>query len=1063
MVKDLKVPITKVDKIFHLADIHIRTYKRHQEYIEVFNKTFQYIKQHKTANSIIYVAGDVVHSKTDMSPELVMVLSCFFKGLSDLCPTVVILGNHDTNLNNPSRVDALKPIMQLLRQDNLILLEENGYYKLGQVGFNHMKVDKPPTEFLPAAGLNTPIKIALHHGAVNQATTDTAFKVENQKVSKHHFDGHDLALLGDIHKRQTLQIRDCSGPVKKPTITYAGSLIQQNHGESLDRHGLLVWNLEDFTYEEVDIPNDYGYFTLMVEDGKIINWTDNIPSKPRIRVQYKNTPFDQRSYIETLVRKDRSVQQWTVKYSNELDTVGSMDSALQIGDVRDVEYQNKLLGDFLSEAKLSKKQLQQIFDLNKETNSKLAQVETARNVNWVPIEFEFDNMFSYGEGNYVNFQDLKGSYGVFAPNAFGKSTLLDSLCFCIFDRCSKTYKASEVLNSRKDWFKCKLTFTINGKYFVIEKVGKKTYNDHVKVDVDFYTFDKNNNKVYLNGEKRNSTTKIIKTYVGSYEDFILTALSVQNNGSDFVNKSQRERRELLVQFLDITLYEQLYTIAYEEFKEVKAQLKLIKNKATSNKLAHAINKQEATQQTIDQLSSEIEDIKQHKAQVTLKKLELIKSLYKLQPNQKTEQQLNEKLKDVQALIKDTQFEISELRSLFDSLHNTQLDLEEELDECPYINQYEYDKKQQEKQQLNKLQVDLIEELSYSKAEMRSLQTRVEELQTHEYDPNCKFCVKNSIVKHGLQAQQRLKEISTKVEDYRSKLKKVKQQLTSFEDITKVYNNQTRLILKIQDLEKKLDNCTTQIENKSESKRLLQESEKSIQKQLDEAKKFQQQIKHNKNTEASINKLEAKEAALIADIKDLNLKLKNSENQLYNTQFIIKQCQEELDEIKALSSKHDIYRLYLDSIKSSGVPYKIIELALPKIQNEVNRLLHTMVDFQVLFETDEKNINTSIVYGEKKLWPLESTSGMERFISSLAIRTALIANTTLPKPNFICIDEGFGVLDSDNLSNITTLFEVLKNQFKFILSISHLDTMRDVVDSSITISKQQGYSHVRYGV
>ena len=35
----------------------------------------------------------------------------------------------------------------------------------------------------------------------------------------------------------------------------------------------------------------------------------------------------------------------------------------------------------------------------------------------------------------------------------------------------------------------------------------------------------------LNGEQRYDTNKIINSYIGFYEDFILTSLSVQNNNT----------------------------------------------------------------------------------------------------------------------------------------------------------------------------------------------------------------------------------------------------------------------------------------------------------------------------------------------------------------------------------------------------------------------------------------------------------------------------------------------------------------------------------------------------
>ena len=87
--------------------------------------------------------------------------------------------------------------------------------------------------------------------------------------------------------------------------------------------------------------------------------------------------------------------------------------------------------------------------------------------------------------------------------------------------------------------------------------------------------------------------------------------------------------------------------------------------------------------------------------------------------------------------------------------------------------------------------------------------------------------------------------------------------------------------------------------------------------------------------------------------------------------------------------------------------------------------------------------------------------MEKFISSLAIRTSLINISNLPRPNFLAIDEGFGVLDSDNLNSMYQLFDYLKSQFGFVLCISHIDAMRDIMDKLIEIKKANGYSEIRF--
>ena len=86
---------------------------------------------------------------------------------------------------------------------------------------------------------------------------------------------------------------------------------------------------------------------------------------------------------------------------------------------------------------------------------------------------------------------------------------------------------------------------------------------------------------------------------------------------------------------------------------------------------------------------------------------------------------------------------------------------------------------------------------------------------------------------------------------------------------------------------------------------------------------------------------------------------------------------------------------LNSIQRNGVPYELISNILPYIQEEVNTILSQIVDFSIEFSVDGKNINTLISYGDNKKWALELTSGMEKFISSLAIRVGLINVSNYP--------------------------------------------------------------------
>ena len=47
----IETGLDKIDKIYHIADVHVRNVKRHKEYQIVFKRLYSYIKKTKTKNS----------------------------------------------------------------------------------------------------------------------------------------------------------------------------------------------------------------------------------------------------------------------------------------------------------------------------------------------------------------------------------------------------------------------------------------------------------------------------------------------------------------------------------------------------------------------------------------------------------------------------------------------------------------------------------------------------------------------------------------------------------------------------------------------------------------------------------------------------------------------------------------------------------------------------------------------------------------------------------------------------------------------------------------------------
>jgi DNA repair exonuclease SbcCD ATPase subunit len=87
------------------------------------------------------------------------------------------------------------------------------------------------------------------------------------------------------------------------------------------------------------------------------------------------------------------------------------------------------------------------------------------------------------------------------------------------------------------------------------------------------------------------------------------------------------------------------------------------------------------------------------------------------------------------------------------------------------------------------------------------------------------------------------------------------------------------------------------------------------------------------------------------------------------------------------------------------------------------------------------------------------SGAEKTIAAMAIRLALISITNLPKSELFILDEPATALDQEHMEGFTRLLEMIKTKFKTVLLISHLDVLKDCVDTTIDIDKKGGYAKV----
>jgi len=1046
--KIIETGVKTITKIYHVSDIHIRNFKRHEEYKRVFKKLAEYIQSTKDEGSVICVTGDVVHSKTDITPELVQEVQDFLKLMSSILPTIVIPGNHDANLNNSHRMDSLSPIINAMGDDNIIFIKDSGVFRIANIDFVHWSVFDEPKSYIKASKVKSDFRICLYHGAVNNSLTEMDFSLTGNNISNSDFAGFDLVLLGDIHKRQFLN--------EEKTIAYPGSLIQQNHGESLE-HGIMVWDTVSKSGEFVDIENDTAFYTLYVEHGIHLDLPETLPSNLYLRLRSKNTSPSMIKEIAAEIKKSRNIVELSHQTMNDFSAT-SMHQQSSMVNVRDVSYQNTLLEEYLkNKFDLSKEEILKVCELNSIINGSLPKTEVTRNIQWSPKRFEFSNMFSYGKNNVIDFSNMEGVYGIFAQNASGKSSSIEALVYCLFDKCSKTSKAGLVMNNKSREFHCKLDFELDGKVYTIErKASYRSKTENVKQDVNFFYVDTEGHLVSLNGRDRSDTNAMIRGVIGSYEDFVLTSMSMQNNNTGFIDMSQTERKDLLSQFLDIKVFEDLFFHANESLKEYSILIKEYKKNDYFSILKDLESNSEKYSKEYRELTLEKEKVEKTIEEKTRVSTDLASKLVKVD----YEIVDISKLESLKASLLESKSKTQDQKEESESLlENIKIELTEVENEAQRVNVLTLNDNKIELQKLTNREKQLSLEVERLKTELTHKLEKMKKLEDLKYDTNCKFCMENVFVKDAITTKDSIEQDKENAKSVVSDLKLLRESIDSLKSIVKeqetVNSNLTKKKNDRIKVEGDINRCALELHQKDQSI-------KDIDNKVNQYKEKEAAIKSNYEITLSLGILQGEIKELKYEFQTLNENLMTCNTNIQITQKEKENAQQSIENLKTLEDKFKYYEYYLSAMGRDGLPYELISSIIPRIQEDINNILSQVVDFQISIQSDGKNINAYITYDDERKWPIELSSGMEKFVSSLAIRSSLINTTSLPRPNFLAIDEGFGALDQSNMGNISILLDYLKTQFKFIVMISHIDSIRDVVDSHIEITKgKDGFSKVHH--
>jgi exonuclease SbcC len=264
----------------------------------------------------------------------------------------------------------------------------------------------------------------------------------------------------------------------------------------------------------------------------------------------------------------------------------------------------------------------------------------------------------------------------------------------------------------------------------------------------------------------------------------------------------------------------------------------------------------------------------------------------------------------------------------------------------------------------------------------------------------------------------------------------------------------------------------------EADRLLSQEKEAAQKAEEASRELRQRLEADQKKGLELNKELEALPQLATDLTQaeaehqaLDARQKQAQELAWQARAKLERCaeleakQKETVRLIAQASKEEnIYRELAQAFGKKGIQALLIEMALPEIEAEANRLLGKMTDnrMHVKIETQRETKTGETVEtldikiaDELGTRNYEMFSGGEAFRINFAVRIALskllARRAGAPLPTLI-IDEGFGTQDVAGIEKIKEAINSIQDDFEKILVITHMEEMRDAFPTRIDVIK-----------
>ncbi|HEY94447.1 MAG TPA: SMC family ATPase [Dehalococcoidia bacterium] len=319
-------------------------------------------------------------------------------------------------------------------------------------------------------------------------------------------------------------------------------------------------------------------------------------------------------------------------------------------------------------------------------------------------------------------------------------------------------------------------------------------------------------------------------------------------------------------------------------------------------------------------------------------------------------------------------------------------------------------------------------------------------------------------------EERISAKDYAIEDQES-LRKVEGELAGLDyDSTKHEQGRETVseLAQYEEPKRKLNEALNNIDSEKESVTKVKQTITELEKSIEEERSSKEQLAAELTL---LPGLIDDMAVAEKEYRDLSVKQKQVQESIGRIKGILQRsaaleerAKEKEKELEQAVKEEQIYRDLTRAFGKRGIQAWLIEIALPEIEVETNRLLGRMTDnrMSVKIETQRETKKGDTVEtldikiaDELGTRNYEMFSGGEAFRIDFAIRIALskllARRAGAPLPTLI-IDEGFGTQDSNGLEKLKEAIISIQDDFEKILVVTHIEEFRDAFPTRIDIVK-----------